>query len=154
MDCCPPAPSFIPARPQRELREVTRYRTPLVNERAHEVNRLQQVLDGANSQLASGATDIDLLGKSGHDILAALVGGSSDAAALAQLVGGSSDAAALAQLARGRLREKLPQLEQARAGQFSAHQRFLIARAAGPYRLPGRQSGAGQRRDRGAPAPF
>jgi transposase len=105
-------PSFIPARPQRELRELTRYRTTLVNERANEVNRLQKVLEGANIKLASVATDI--LGKSGHDILAALVGG-------------SSDAAALAQLARGRLREKIPQLEQALAGQFSAHQRFLIA---------------------------
>src|SRR5262249_10319443 len=43
------------------------------------------------------------------------------------LVSGTSDAAVLAQLARGRLREKIPQLEQALAGQFSAHQRFLIA---------------------------
>jgi hypothetical protein len=84
----------------------------LVNERANEVNRLQQVLEGANIKLASVATDS--LGTSGHDILAALVGG-------------SSDAAALAQLARGRLREKIPQLEQALAGQFGPHQRFLIA---------------------------
>jgi len=115
-------PSFLPARPQRELREVTRYRTTLLNERAPEVTRLQQGLDGANRKLASVATAIDILGKSGHDILAALVGG-------------SSDAAALAQLARGRLREKLPQREQALAGQFSAPQRFVLARAAGPYRL-------------------
>jgi transposase len=84
----------------------------LTNERANEVNRLHKVLEGANSKLASVATDI--LGKSGHDILAAVGGG-------------SSDAAALAQLARGRLREQIPQLEQALAGQFSAHQRFLIA---------------------------
>jgi transposase len=55
-----------------------------------------------------------MLGKSGREILEALVGG-------------VSDSAALAQLARGRLREKLPQLEQARAGQFGPHQRFLIA---------------------------
>jgi transposase len=46
---------------------------------------------------------------------------------LEALVSGTSDAAALAQLARGRLREKLPQLEQALAGQFGAHHRFLIA---------------------------
>jgi transposase len=104
--------SFIPDRPQRELRELTRYRTTLVHERANEVNRLQKVLEGANIKLASVATDI--LGKSGRDILEALVAG-------------TTDAAALAQLARGRLREKIPQLEQALAGQFSAHQRFLIA---------------------------
>jgi transposase len=105
-------PSFIPDRSQRELRELTRYRVSLVEERASEVNRLQKVLEGANSKLASVATD--LLGKSGRDILEALVGG-------------TNDATVLAQLARGRLREKIPQLEQALAGQFSAHHRFLIA---------------------------
>ncbi len=104
--------SFIPDRPQRELRELTRYRTTLVHERADEVNRLQKVLEGANIKLSSVATD--LLGKSGRAMLEALVGG-------------STDVAALAQLARGRLREKLPQLEQALAGQFGPHQRFLIA---------------------------
>ncbi|HEV2459430.1 MAG TPA: IS110 family transposase, partial [Ktedonobacterales bacterium] len=105
-------PSFIPQRPQRELRELTRYRTTLIHERASEVNRLQKVLEGANIKLSSVATD--MLGKSGRDMLEALVGG-------------TTDATVLAQLARGRLREKLPQLEQALAGQFSAHHRFLIA---------------------------
>jgi transposase len=104
--------SFIPERPQRELRDLTRYRTTLARERASEVNRLQKVLEGANIKLSAVATDI--LGKSGRDMLEALVGG-------------STDSAALAQLARGRLREKIPQLEQALAGQFSAHHRFLIA---------------------------
>jgi hypothetical protein len=42
-------PSFIPSRPDRELRELTRYRTSLVRERAAEVNRLQKVLEGANT---------------------------------------------------------------------------------------------------------
>jgi transposase len=105
-------PSFIPERPQRELRELTRYRTSLAHDRANEVNRLQKVLEGANIKLASVATDI--LGRSGRDILETLVSG-------------TTDAAALAQLARGRLREKIPQLEQALAGQFSPHHRFLIA---------------------------
>ncbi len=104
--------SFIPARPQRELRELTRYRTSLVQERSAEVNRLQKTLEGANIKLAGVATDI--MGKSGRDMLAALVAG-------------RTDAAALAQLARGKLREKLPQLEKALRGQFAAHQRFLVA---------------------------
>ena len=104
--------SFIPDRPQRDLRELTRYRASLVQERASEVNRLQKVLEGANIKLASVATDI--LGKSSRDMLEALVRG-------------ATDGAALAQLARGRLREKIPQLEQALAGQCSAHHRFLIA---------------------------
>jgi len=104
--------SFIPDRPQRELRELTRYRTSLLQERSAEVNRLQKTLEGANIKLSSVATDI--MGKSGRDMLAALVAG-------------RTDAAALAQLARGKMREKLPQLEQALRGQFAAHQRFLVA---------------------------
>jgi hypothetical protein len=70
------------------------------------------VLEGANIKLASVATAI--LGQSGHDMLVALVSG-------------TSDAAALAQLARGRLREQIPQLEEALTGQFGPQQRFLIA---------------------------
>jgi transposase len=104
--------SFVPDRPQRELRELTRYRASLVHERTAEINRLQKTLEGANIKLASVATDIT--GKSGREMLAALVAG-------------EADGAALAQLARGRLREKLPQLEQALSGRFEAHQRFLIA---------------------------
>jgi len=105
-------PSFIPDRPQRELRELTRYRTSLLQERSAEVNRLQKTLEGANIKLAGVATDI--MGKSGRDMLAALVAG-------------QTDAAAVAQLARGKMREKLPQLEKALRGQFAAHQRFLVA---------------------------
>jgi transposase len=105
-------PSFIPDRPQRELRELTRYRTSLIQERAAEVNRLQKVLEGGNIKLAAVATDI--MGTSGREMLAALVGG-------------ESEPATLAQLARGRLREKMPQLEQALAGQFGVHQRFMVA---------------------------
>jgi transposase len=108
-------PRFIPPAPQRHLRDLTRYRIHLVDERARMTNRLQAVLEDANIKLASVATDI--LGKSGRDILEALVAGTVNAAALTQL----------AQLARGRLREKIPQLEQALAGQFGAHQRFLSA---------------------------
>ena len=104
--------SIVPSREQRELRELTRYRTRLVQERAAAVNRLQKTLEGANIKLASVATDI--LGRSGRAILAALVAG-------------SADAAELAQLARGRLRAKLPQLEQALVGSFGPHQRWLVA---------------------------
>jgi transposase len=104
--------SFIPDRPQRELRELTRYRTSLLQERSAEVNRLQKTLEGANIKLSAVATDI--MGKSGRDMLAALVAG-------------RTDAAAMAQLARGKMREKLPQLEKALRGQFAAHQRFLVA---------------------------
>ena len=104
--------SFVPDRAQRELRELTRYRTSLVQERAAEVNRLQKVLEGANVKLPSVASNV--VGVSGRAILK-------------QLVAGETDAAALAELARGRLREKLPQLERALAGRVGPHQRFLVA---------------------------
>src|SRR5207302_3358641 len=75
--------SFIPPKPVRALRELTRYRKTLVQERAQEVNRLQKVLEGANIKLASVATDI--LGKSGREMVDALVGGEQDAQALSEL---------------------------------------------------------------------
>jgi transposase len=104
--------SFVPPRPQRELRELVRYRTTLVRERAAEVNRLQKTLEGANIKLAAVATDIT--GKSGRAILAALVAG-------------TTAPAVLAELAQGRLRAKLVALEQALAGRMAPHQRFLLA---------------------------
>ncbi|HET8683664.1 MAG TPA: IS110 family transposase [Micromonosporaceae bacterium] len=106
-------PSYVPDRPQRELRELTRYRASLVRERSAEVNRLQKTLEGANIKLAAVATDV--LGKSGREILT-------------ELVAGQTDAAALARLARGKLRKKAPELERALVGRFGAHQRFLVAR--------------------------
>jgi transposase len=60
--------SYIPERPQRELRELTRYRTSLRHERVAEVNRLQKTLEGANIKLATVASDIT--GRSGRDMLA------------------------------------------------------------------------------------
>ena len=104
--------SFVPDRSQREVRELTRYRTSLIRERTAEANRLQKTLEGANIKLASVASDV--LGASGRQMLAALVGG-------------TTDPALLADLARGRLREKLPQLERALSGTFGPHQRFLVA---------------------------
>lgn len=106
-------PSFIPAQEQRELREVTRYRRSLVDERTAEVNRLQQTLEGANIKLASVASDIT---------------GQSARAMLERLVAGVSDPALLAQLAQGRMKTKIPELERALAGRFGAHHRFLVAR--------------------------
>ncbi len=105
-------PSFIPPAPQRELRELTRYRATLLRERAAEVNRIQKTLEGGNIKLAAVATDV--LGVSGRAMLAALVAG-------------TTDALTLARLARGRLRDKREDLERALSGRVGAHQRFLLA---------------------------
>lgn len=104
--------SFVPDRAQRELRELTRYRTSLVEERTAAVNRLQKVLEGANVKLASVASDVT---------------GVSARAMLAELVAGATNAAALAELAQGRLREQIPALERALTGRVGPHQRFLLA---------------------------
>jgi transposase len=105
--------SFVPDRPQRELRELTRYRTALSEDRTAQVNRLQKTLESANIKLAAVAADVT---------------GVSARAMLAGLVRGQSEPAALADLAVGRLRDKLPALERALAGRFGAHHRYLVPR--------------------------
>jgi len=103
--------SYVPARPERELRELTRYRTTLVQQRSEVVNRVHKTLEGANIKLSSVASD--LMGKSGRRMLAALAAG-------------TTDAGALADLAKDKLRKKLPELERALAGRMGEHQRFLL----------------------------
>jgi transposase len=93
-----------------------RYRKTLVRERADEVNRLQKVLETANIKLASVATDV--LGKSGRDMLDALLGG-------------QNDPEILAELARGRLRAKLPDLRRALDGRVQPHHRVLLTHILG-----------------------
>jgi transposase len=104
--------SFIPPAPIRELRDLTRYRKTLVQERAQEVNRLQKVLETANLKLASVVTDV--LGKSGRLMLDALLEG-------------ERDPEVLAELARGSLRGKLPALRQALDGRLQPHHQVLIS---------------------------
>jgi transposase len=103
--------SFIPPAPIRQLRDLTRYRKMLVQERAQEINRLQKVLETANIKLAAVATDV--LGKSGRDMLNALIKG-------------GQDPEVLAELARGRLRAKLPDLRLALDGRVEPHHQFLL----------------------------
>jgi len=104
-------PSFIPPRPQRELRELTRHRTNFVRERATLVNRVQKVLEGTNRKLASVVSNV--VGASGRAILAALLGG-------------ETDVVILADLAKGKLRKKRDQLERALVGHIAPHQCFLL----------------------------
>jgi transposase len=103
--------SVVPDRDQRELRELTRDRTSRIQERTAAANRLPKTWEGANSKLASVATDI--LGVSGRQRLAARIAG-------------QTDAIARAERAQGRLREKLPDLTHALVGNFGAHQRFMV----------------------------
>jgi transposase len=104
--------SFIPPLEQRDLRDLTRYRTKLVQEHSREVNRVQGVLERANIKLAAVATDI--MGVSARAILAALVEG-------------RADPATMAELAKRRMRSKIPLLEQALTGLVRDHHRQLLA---------------------------
>ncbi len=104
-------PSFIPPRPQRELRELVRYRTSLIRERANEANRIQKVLEGGNIKLGSVVTQI--LGKSGREILGAMAAG-------------TSTPEVLAALAQGKLRTKHAELIDALQGRVSAHLRWML----------------------------
>jgi transposase len=104
--------SFIPPQSQRDLRDLTRYRTTLVRERARMVNRLQKVLEDANLKLAGVATDV--MGVSGRAMLEALLAG-------------QTDTEQLAELAKGRLRKKIPQLKEALTGRVREHHRFLLS---------------------------
>jgi len=103
--------SFVPPLGQRELRELTRYRSTFVKERATLVNRLQKVLESANIKLASVATDVT--GVSGRAILQALLAG-------------QSSPEEMAELAKGRMREKRELLAKALQGQVKAHHRFVL----------------------------
>lgn len=103
--------SFVPPPPIRELRDLTRYRKALIEDRAREANRLHKVLQDAGIRLSNVATDI--LGVSGRAMLEALVQG-------------TTDPTVLADLARGKLRRKLPALRAALTGRFRAHHARLV----------------------------
>ncbi len=103
--------SFVPDRDQRELRELTRYRRSLIEERTREVNRIQKVLEGANIKLSSVATDV--VGVSGRAMLEAMVRG-------------VEDTKALADMAKGTLRRKKASLEEALQGLIGRHQRRIL----------------------------
>jgi len=103
---------FVPPASVRELRELTRYRTSLVRDRARTINRLQKVLEAANIKLANVVSDID---------------GVSARLMLEALVAGERDAQQLAGLAKGRLKDKRAQLVEALSGRLQPHQSFLIA---------------------------
>jgi transposase len=103
--------SFVPPRAIQELRDLTRSRTTLKQEQVRVGNRIMKVLEDANVKLSSVMSDV--MGVSGREMLRAIIQG-------------ESDPAKLAELARGRLRGKIPVLQQAATGSLNEHHRFLI----------------------------
>lgn len=103
--------SYIPNRGQRELREITRYRQELIEERAQELNRIQAVLEGCNIKLGSVITDIS--GKSGMTILKAIISG-------------ETNPVVLSNLAEGRAKNKLEEMNKALNGRVQDHQKLML----------------------------
>jgi len=103
--------SFVPERPQRELRDLTRQRAQLHGEHTRVVNRIHKVLQDANIKLSSVATDV--MGVSGREMLSALIDG-------------VDDPEVLAELAQGKLRAKIPELRRALLGKMTPHHRFML----------------------------
>ena len=106
-------PSFVPPPQIRLLRDLTRYRSDLVAVRTAEKQRVEKLLEDAQIKLSVVASDI--FGVSGRDMLAALIAG-------------ERDPKTLAQFARGRMRGKLTDLEEAFTGHFSDHHAFLLTK--------------------------
>ncbi len=105
------ARSFVPPKPIRELRDLLRYRTKLVQARSAEENRLMALLERANVKLSSVMSRV--LGVSGKKMIRALIDG-------------ESNLEKVADLAKGRLRKKLPQLREALDGYVEEHHRFIL----------------------------
>jgi transposase len=103
--------SFIPPKPQRELRDLTRTRTQLTREMTAVANRIHKVMEDANVKLGLVATDA--LGVSGRKMINALIAG-------------ETDTAKMAEMALGRLRDKIPLLERALEGKVTDHHRFML----------------------------
>jgi len=103
--------SFIPPRNIRELRDLTRYRRKLLNMYSSEKNRIQKVLEDANIKLGNVLSDV--FGASGQDMLEAIVEG-------------RGEAKDIANFARGRLKAKREQIQEAASGTVTDHHRFLI----------------------------
>lgn len=108
--------SFIPSARQRAWRDLTRYRTRLIEGRTEEVNRLQKVLEGANIKLSSVVSDVT--GVSGRAILSALLDG-------------QQTPVQMAELAKGRLRKKQGELSRALEGMLQPHHRFMVVELLG-----------------------
>ena len=103
--------SFVPPAPLRDLRDLTRHRTSLIQERTRAINRIHKVLEDANIKL--NAVISDVLGVSGRAMLNALVEG-------------DTDAVRLADLARRRMRAKRATLVEALTGRVREHHRYLL----------------------------
>ena len=103
--------SFVPPPVIAQLRDLTRYRKKLIEDRAKETQRVQKVLEDAGIKLDSVVTDV--LGKASRRMLDALIAG-------------ERDPEVLADMALTRMRPRIPELRQALLGRFDEHHALMI----------------------------
>ncbi len=103
--------SFVPPEPIRQLRDLTRMRTTIIRERTREIQRLEKLMEDTGVKLSSVATEM-------HGVSARIM--------LDALVAGERDPVVLANMAKGRPRNKVPELTEALTGRFSEHHAFLV----------------------------
>ena len=103
--------SFVPPEPIRHLRDLTRMRTTIIRERTREIQRLEKLMEDTGVKLSSVASEV-------HGVSARIM--------LDALIAGERDPVVLAEMAKGRLRNKIPQLTEALTGRFSEHHAFLV----------------------------
>ena len=103
--------SFVPSRPIRDLRDLTRLRRKTIEMSARVENRAQKVLEASGIKLGSVVTDV--FGVTGRAILG-------------QLAENRTNAVALAELAQGSLKKKKRELSEALQGSFTAHDASLL----------------------------
>jgi transposase len=103
--------SFVPPTEIARLRDLTRYRTKLVQDRARETQRIQKLLEDANIKLDSVVTDV--LGKAARRMLEALMAG-------------ERDAEVMADMALTRMRPKIGELRLALEGRFDGHHALML----------------------------
>lgn len=105
--------SFIPPQPIRELRDLTRHRRRLIQEKSSVVNRIHKILQDANVKLSSVITDI--MGKSGKEMLE-------------KIIAGEIDAAKIAECAHGKMKAKKDDLVRALESKVTVHHRFMLSK--------------------------
>ena len=126
-------------REDRRLRDLTRYRTKIIQERARETQRVQKLLEDAGIKLDSVVTDV--MGSPPGEMLDALIAG-------------EHDAEVMAQMARTRMRPKIPELRLALEGRFDDHHRLMLRLHLRPHRRPLRDDRRARHRSRRADGPF
>lgn len=103
--------SFIPPKPTRELRDLTRYRRKVVNSISSEKNRVHKVLEDANIKLSCVLSDLS---------------GSVATKIIKALLEGQEDVSDLVRFYHGRMKASKEELGLAVQGALSEHHRFML----------------------------